>query len=366
MQNPPDDTSNLVVGSIFRQATAATPTASQPEEKHSIYDLPRLIIAFGNMHRLSTRFTILTLKTSLLLARENHWLDNLEVLLGRSVNIAILDAPLGVYSSLSVGLFIARNLINATDILQHTFFPDEDEASLTKMDRFGKGLYHRHTNLANDSVWGLVNALCNYGVYFGIPAATTNYLMVGFTGFDVALLTLDLYLKRQEYLIASVAPNLTPEEKERIASDYEKFRSAQLFYIVAANIMLGSFAIGFLFLPPAYISVCFLICNVAIAMYLSGSKYGEWSDAHRILKLSVDHNQDRAPADKAVQKSWDDLGFAMAKNIIAPFVFLGAFTVSVPAAIGLTLAYAAYEAYNVGLEAKYFTSNDAASGLKSP
>lgn len=359
----PNETSALVGESIFPPAVK---DPAPPKDNYSIYSLPRLIVTLVNAHRLSTRFTNLTIKSALILARENHLLDKLERVLGNPVNIDILDAPLGIYNTLSVNLFILRNFINIADILQHTFFPDtKEDENLTKMARFSKGLYKHHTHLANDIVWGTVNAVCVCAASLGLSVAITNYLMVGFTGFDVALLTVDLYLKTEEYKHDLLTKPFS--EWEKLDSDYEKFRSAQLFYIAAASIMLASFGIGFLFLPPSYISACFLVCNVAIAMYFSGDSFGKWSDAHRILNQTKVNKGDVAKAEENVQKTWDDLGFAMAKNTIAPFIFISAFTVSVPLAIGLTLAYSAYEVYNVGLEAGYLKKDDeAASGPKGP
>ena len=422
----------------------------------------------ANMQRLSTRFTLITLKLSLLSARELHLLDSVEWMMGRPFNLTILDSPLGVYNALSVGLSGLRLLVNIADIIQLTL---KDDKKRSMSDRFYEGVKKHHYQMVNDAVWTVVNGLSNYAEYFHIPAPIPNLLMLGFTVFDVLWLNYALLLEKQAYDIKTQLLKNNPHELERLERSHEKTRFALFFYIIAACLMLVSFTAAFLLFPPALLPVCFLVCNIAIAMYLSGDKFGAWNEAHLILKqndqsnsedngsvlsvfasvsraihwLGVRHfelmdycfsfekprkvdplntedvvldkcglintliNPKTATADelkllsqnrasyvlfeskvyyidslfnvteekttdikqlKAIfpkdpgdcrdaskddltkivsltgptpQGALDDLVFTMAKNTIAPFIFLGAFTVSVPAAIGLTVAYFAYE-----------------------
>lgn len=349
----------------------------------------RVLATNINMQRLSTRFTLLTLNQLLTLASQNHMLDNVQWLLGRPLNLAILNAPIGVYNALSVGIFATRFLINMTDILQDTFTLEKGEDKLSfdasfkkKSDRFFEGLKKHHYQLANDVVWGIVNALCNYSSYFRIPSPVTNYLMLGFTVFDLSLLNLELFLENQHYksekeLLMNAnrleifdqaynekkATLIDPQQLKDLDEYYEvrnkqlnnplrledldlkheKDRSELLFYIAGASLMLASFTVGFLFLPPAYLAGCFMMCNISFAMYLSGDKFGEWKMTHLKLTQDLAKKVDRTSSEKKVQEAWDDLGFTLAKNAIAPFIIIGAFTVSSPAAVLLTAAYMAYE-----------------------
>lgn len=308
----------------------------------------------SNMQRLSTRFSMITVKQSLLLANQYHFLDQLERLMGRQVNIAILDSPLGVYNALSVGLFGFRFLLNLAMMLKHTF----TENSLSMGERFFEELKKRHYQMTNDLIWGVVNGLSNYAAYFHIAASVANYLMIGFTVFDVIWLGYLLYmtdqdfaLKRAEYTeymndLEENSPEYLFEQKklDQLELAHEKARSEVVFYLIAANILLSSFATVFLIAPAAFVPLCFLVCNIAIAMYLSGSQYGEYKEKCLVVKQQKDRGLDvSTQAMQDVQKTWDNLCFAVAKNTIAPLVILGAFTISFPAAILLTLTYIAYE-----------------------
>ena len=304
----------------------------------------RYVLGSLNMQRLSTRFTMLTLKQLLLLVSQNHMLDSLQWLLGRPVNIAILESPLGVYNALSVALFGLRFIVNMTDILQHTLTQTEGELNLPwdkrielMRDRFYAGLIKHHYQLANDLVWGIVNALCNYSDYFHIPAGVPNYLMVGFTVFDLTMLMLELYLVNKKY---NQERSLISDQNEidRLDLEYEKNSAELQFYIVGACLLLIMFAVGFLLLPEAYLPVCLMVCNVCFAMYLSGDKYGLLQQA-----VKQDEMNGITIVSEEVKMARYNLGFTMAKNTIAPFVIMAAYTINLPAAIALTVAYMAYE-----------------------
>ncbi len=310
-----------------------------------------------NMQRLSTRFSMITAQQSLLLAKQYHYLDGLERMMGRQVNIAVLNAPVGVYNALSVGVFGFRTIINLTQTIQHTFFPAPGE-TISMGERFYEEVKNRHVQMTNDIVWGIVNGLSNYAAYFHIAAPVANYLLIGFTVFDALWLSYVLYmtdqnyaLKRQEYIEyrdtlepGSDAYLLENEKLDQLALAHEKARSEIVFYIAAACILPSSLAVMFLLAPAALVPVCFLICNLAIAMYLSGSQYAEYKEKCLIVKQQQDKGLNvSTDSMKNVQKAWDNLGFTVAKNTVAPLIILGAFTISFPLAILLTLAYLAYE-----------------------
>ena len=309
----------------------------------------------ANLQRLSTRFSMITVQQTLLLANQYHYLDSLEVLMGRQVNIAILDAPIGVYNALSVGLFGFRFLLNLSMLLKRTFTPVD---GLTMGEVFNDEFKKRYYQMTNDLVWGVVNGLSNYATYFHIAAPVTGYLMIGFTVFDIIWLyhLLDqtdrnFLSKKQEYLeyqalLEKDSPEylMVQKQLDQLALDHEKARSEVVFYFVAAIIFLSSFTTMFLFAPAALVPVFFLVCNIAIAMYMSGAQYGEYKEKCLVVEQQKTNTGDvTTEARKDVQTAWDNLGFAMAKNTIAPLVILGAFTINFPAAILLTLTYMAYE-----------------------
>lgn len=280
----------------------------------SFFSQSRKLLSNANVQRLSTRFTMISLKQ----LHQYHVFDSLQWMLGRQMNFALLDSSLSTYNALSVGVLSMRLMINVIDIVQYTVFEDENKPELNASDRFYAKVNEHHYQLANDAVWSVVNALCNYSAYFRLSPVVPNYLMVGFTVFDVALLCYELYLENQAYKAGCFS------ECEHI-----KNQSSLLFCIAAASLMLGAFTAGFLLFPPTLLPFCFLACNIAMAMFLSSNEFGLWKEAH-FKKFGVD-------------EAWNNLSFAMAKNLIAPFVILGAFTVNAPAAILLTLGYMAYE-----------------------
>lgn len=315
----------------------------------------------ANIHRLSTRFSMITAQQSLLLAKQYHYLDGLERLLEQQVNIDVLNAPVGVYNALSVGLFGCRFFLNLCMIAKHTFLPAPEE-KISMGARFYEEIKERHFIMTNDFVWGVINALTNFAPYFHVAAPVANYLLIGFTVFDMVWLSYSLYrtdedytLKRKEYIEYRDAldknaadyqthVDLENEKLDKLALEHEKARAAVVFNLVAGGIFFSSLAVVFLFSPPAFVPVCFLMANLAIAMFLSADKYGVYKEKNMLIKQQQDNGLTvTTDAKKDVQKAWDDLCFTVTKNTVVPLVIMGAFTVSFPAAILLTLTYFAYE-----------------------
>lgn len=315
----------------------------------------RDLAAKATMQRISTRFTMITLKESLLVARQLHVLDLFEKLTGRAVNIDILDAPLGIYNALSVGIFAIRFTINITMLLKHVLYPVGSENDLTKMERLYVELKKRHYQLVNDSVWMFVNALTNYSAYFNIAPPLAAALMVGFLVFDACWLAFALHLveldyveKKREYE-AYKNTGITPAELsmlhdqiEQLERSTENKRMMFRFYIAAASLLVASLAAAFFVLPAALTPVCYLVCNLAVAMYLTGHLYGVYKEKCLIAdQTHAKKGLDIFKANQDVEDAWDDLVSTMVKNTVAPFIIIGAFTVSVPLAVVLAAAYVA-------------------------
>ncbi|HBI21705.1 MAG TPA: hypothetical protein DDY37_03825 [Legionella sp.] len=320
----------------------------------------RKLVGEMNVQRLSTRFSLLTLKQSLLLADQWHWLDNLQSMLGLQVNIAILDAPLGIYNALSVVLMGTRLVLDLGMLFQHVFFPVGDENQLTPLERASVEIQQHFYHLANDTIWTIVNTLCNYGSYFHVAAPLATALMVGFTVFDIFWLSYlliqvdaDYASKRNEYVLfkskqdeGSPAWLMVEEQLKQLERSAEKDQMELKFYIVAACILECGFVSAFVLASPALMPACLLMCNFAIAMYLSGGKYGVYRE--KSLVSIQEKNSEKSTQD--MNEAWNDLMGTMAKNTVMPFILFGALTLSVPAAVILTLAYIAHER---GLTAAY-------------
>ncbi len=316
------------------------------------FDVAKLRPLIGqlNIQRLSTRFALLSLKQWLMMANQWHLLDGLQAMLGRSINIDILDAPLGIYNALSVGLCGLRLVLDLGMLVKHTYFPEGQENELTPGERASVEFQRYYYHLGNDFVWTTVNTLCNYGYVAG-PVA--NILLAGFTMFDIVWLgyllkqvDADYALKRQELkdyqktlARESAGCLMAAEQLKQLDLSAEKDRMELVFYLVAACIFETGLLAAFILAPPAFMPVCLLLCNTAMGMYLSGDKYGVYSEKC-MISTQEPHNE---KARVEMNDAWNDLTGTMLKKTIMPFIFLGAFTVSVPAAILLTLAYIAHE-----------------------
>lgn len=88
-------------------------------------------IAFANLCRLYWAFCRLTMTQGLLLARDLHLIEQLDVILGTHTNvdkiISVFQAPIGVLNYFSIGFFLARFMIDGGLLLKHTFLPTELE-----------------------------------------------------------------------------------------------------------------------------------------------------------------------------------------------------------------------------------------------
>ena len=351
---PPEDMSLLTLLKRDMNEGVSTP--------FSVAKLRKLVSQM-NMQRLSTRFSLLTLKQWLLLADQWHLLDQLQSMFGLQVNIAILDAPLGIYNALSVALCGIRLVLDLGTLVKHTWFPVGDENALenqlTRSERAWVEIKEHYYHLANDIIWTVVNALSNYSTYFQLAAPFTTLLLVGFTVFDIFWLNYlliqidaDYAIKRQERLgyIHDLSPDsaylaMELELLKQLELNAERDRTELVFYLAAACILECGFLTAFVLAPPALMPMCLLMCNVAIAMYLSGGKYGLYRE--KCLGLTPEY---QSASQKEVNDAWYDLMGTVAKNTVMPFILYGALTLSVPAAVILTLAYIAHER---GLTAAY-------------
>lgn len=96
----------------------------------------REYVAFVNLSRLYWVFCRLTLTSGFAFAKSIHLIDKLNGVFGSHINadkiIAILQAPNGVLTYFSVGLFLARFMIDAGLLIRHTFFPSEEEKKINR------------------------------------------------------------------------------------------------------------------------------------------------------------------------------------------------------------------------------------------
>ena len=332
-------------------------------------------LGFTNIHRLHVNFCRITLKQSVLVANELQWLEKLDQLLGRHTNvegiISRLNTPTPVFNVLSVGLFAARFIVNAGLLLKHTLLPSDKERSLGLRSRFYHELYKSHCTLLNDAVWGTVNLLTNYATLFNISAPVANWTTAGFLVFDASLLLYRRHLAEKEYLLKK-AEYLSEKRNletlmEGASLDREDLRAYQkrckmldenlaqheinwkttsatfLFNVAAATFFMAGFTASLLMAMPAAVVVCYFVCNVAIAMYLSADIYGKYKEKSLVLQQDELEDKDTTVAMLEMQTARNNFILAMAKNIIIPMLIVTTFAVCWEAALILTAVYVGYE-----------------------
>jgi hypothetical protein len=337
-------------------------------------------ISFLNMCRIYWAFCRVTLTSALLLAREGRWVDQLNRLLSKNINvdniIKNLEAPNGVFRALSVGFFAMRFFINAAMLVKHTFFPSKQEKSLTRWERFCLEMRKRHADFLNDVVWGVVNGVTNYNSFFHISAPVAGWVTVGFLVFDVCLLLWRRYLAKQEYLTKKSQYLMELHDYEtRLArmANWDEYdhcvKQCQLlrrqlneleltwktknatfwFNILAAALLATGFAASMIFAPGVMMIASYALCVIAVSMYLSDAAYSQYKEKSLILEQAQLTNQDTRQALAAYQAARNEFIYTLVKNAILPGLVILTFAVSWQAGLVLTAIYIAYElwrAYN--------------------
>lgn len=348
---------------------------------------------FGNIYRLHATFCRLTVRESILLANELKWLDILEQKFGfrADVNgmVSTLNAPAPLFNVLSVGLFVARFIINAAMLLKHTFVPATDEEeSLSIKKRFYQELYTRHWGMINEAVWGVTNLLTNYNTLFGITAPVASWLTASVLVFDVAwlfyrrhLVDKELDVKEAQYrseksnyqtLMNGASISLSEMKKyhkhcemldaqlDQLTVTRQTANATYLFYIGAAILLTSSFSASLLLATPAAVVVCYFAIVVGVAMYLSGDIYGSYKEKSIILNEAKKNNKDVVKLDELDKEktlAWNQLIKTTVKNIFIPMFIVTAFAVCWQAALLVTALYIGYECLHGYFKGKPPTNN---------
>ncbi|MBI2785657.1 MAG: hypothetical protein HYX60_04850 [Legionella longbeachae] len=338
-------------------------------------------VAFSNLCRVYWVFCRLNLTTGLTIAKDLHLIEKFDLLLGTHTNvdgiISFLQAPNGVLNYFSVGLFLARFIIEGILLTKHTFFPttaekkDKNGNEITAYDRFKHELYKRHCNFANDLVWATVNFLTNFNQITHIPGPIAGALTAVFLGFDVCMALYKCHLAKQEYLIKEeqylqeiedyknpeMFQFLTQEQKSAHIKIREKQRAelfidwktkeATLHFVAAGAVLLMTgFSAALLFTPPGMVLASFFVCLVGTSMYLSAGSYAKQKEASLRLEQAHHIRQNISGTHKDSEAASNDFIFTMIKNTVMPTFMIATFALYFPAALALTVMYAGYEMYH--------------------
>ncbi len=336
-------------------------------------------LGFANAYRIAFTFSRLTDQAFFLIVdkwsyflRNNLYLPfNLDEM-NRNIN-----GPTATFRALSVGLFVARFLVNLCLVIQHTLFPTADEVNIPASARFYQAIKEHYPQLLNDLVWTITNALTNYAAFFKISSHTASGLLIAGLTFDFALLTYRLWdaekehktkclqYTREKQTIQQQLKQLLKNQKidknhltalqQQLACIEAKMEEQQLkmrvlqanFYanLLAATLIVSSCTLSFLVASPAAIAACYLLIVVGTALYISADQYSEYKEKtfrQERLELKGDRKQlNQAKQDTAL--AWKNFVTAMLKNTFIPLLIMGTLAFSWHAALVLLVLFIAHE-----------------------
>lgn len=335
-------------------------------------------VAYSNLCRVYWVFCRLTLVSGLTLAKDLELLDKLDAILGTHTDadkiIDFIKAPNGVLNYFSVGLFLMRFAIDFGLLVRHTFFPTDLEKAdkTTAYERFKFELYKRHCNFANDLVWATVNFLTNFNHITHISDPTAGAITAVFLGFDVCMTLYKCHLAKQEYLIKKAQyeqemedylkhpekfPGMTAAQRvahiamlqnqlKELEIDWRTKQGTFYFVAAAAALLMLGFSASLLFTGPGIAVACFIVCTLAVAMYLSSGAYSKYQEKSLRLEQAELIGKDLEAARKEYEAARNDFIFTMVKNTVMPTLMIATFAICWPAAIALTVLYVGYEIYH--------------------
>jgi hypothetical protein len=359
-------------------------------------------ISFANLSRIYWIFCRLSLTKSFLIALDWKWLDKLEAVLGKKIDvdniITNLEIPTEFLKVLSVGFYVARFIINAGMLIKHVCFPSEQEKQLDWKKRFANELYKRHGDLINDLVWGPGNLITNYNKIVHLTAPAAGWLLVGFLFFDLALIIWRRHLAEKEYLTKRLQltkdlefyenklrpmPDLsymTSEELKNLHEEraiysehcrllggeikdldikWEAKKDTYWFNATAAILLIVGFSASMVFSSPVMVLACYVMCVFAASIYLSDGAYNIYKEKQIILREAERENKNQPKALKNYIEARNEFYLTMARNVILPGLVIATFAICWQAALVLAAVYLCYQlvtAYNKHEESKKKTA----------
>ncbi|MCH9756528.1 MAG: hypothetical protein K0U37_04990 [Gammaproteobacteria bacterium] len=261
--------------------------------------------------------------------------------------ISILNLPVETFYILSFSVLGLRFILECARILKHTFNPtDQELKALSAWERFSHEIYKYRFNIANDIVWGVLNAINN------------NPLMLVCVLFDLSILlhrqriTQHTYLERKGEYEQILARNkqdkvMQQQLKELQLNHIETSAILKLALMATADILIG---LSLLLTAPVPIAapIGAFICVIGFAAYLSLDNYGDYQkQTHRIKQLETDGKGDVeiTKAKQAQQAAWQEGWSTFTKNVALPVFFIGALAICWPVAALVITAYVAIEMF---------------------
>lgn len=333
----------------------------------------------ANIYRIYWYFCRTTLKNSLLLAQELHLLEKLGNVLGKQISaekiIHNLEIPNEIFRFLSVGFFAARLIMNTGMLLKHTVFASDKERKLNWEKRLYNEVYKRHPTMINDVVWGVVNLVTNYNEAFGIAAPVAGGVVALFLFFDICLIMWRRHLEEKEYETkksqyrqeiknyedifnsesadeskkneAGKHIEILRRQLESLDITWQTANATYLWDAAAASFLMGGFSASMAVGPIGMVLASYIVCTIAVAMYLSESAYKNYTEKKLLLENAISYNDPGAIAKamKVYSEARNDFIFTFSKNALMPALVIGAFAICWQAALVLTAIYIGVELY---------------------
>lgn len=331
-------------------------------------------VAYTNLTRLQWLFCRLTLTQGLTLANELQLIENLDAFLGIHTDvdqiISAFQVPAEILNYFSVGLFLARLMIDGGLLIRHTFFPSELECGgeTTLWARFKYEFYKRHCNFANDTTWSVVNFLTNFSHLSHIPNPVAGSMTVVFLFFDMSMFLYKNQLAKAEYLIKTAQYtqeindyrnadkflemsqvtklfHISMLEKQLMELDINwETKQASFYYLAAAAALLGvGFAASMLVASPVLILCSYYLCHLGVVMYISSGAYSQYKEKKLTLGRPDLTGNNHLSALLEYELARNAFISTMIKSCIIPSLIIAAVAIYLPIAVGLAALYVGYE-----------------------
>lgn len=330
--------------------------ASTPFHVSKIRDF----ISLANIYRIQLVFGKIITAEACVLAGKYDLFSSLESIFGVKFNVnQMLDSLNrlnGVLNVLSVGLFVARLLINTGMILKHTFVPSKQEKDLSSFERFKTEMKKRHVDLISDFAWGAVSGITNYKEFFGLSPLVSNIIMSGFLCFDLSMVCYRHHILKStyEHKLQQYTEELTHihdravwkrifAQKNNLEKNWHIAKAKFAINLTAASLFVGGFTPFFIFTAAFVAPLSFMVCSFAMAMYISADSFGDYYKKRLEYQDAKKAHKSTALPYREMCKARNEFGAKLIKNTAMPLLIMAVFAINIPASIALTILFVGFE-----------------------
>lgn len=343
----------------------------------------RKIWSLLNFYRLSFVFSRLLVEQGVLLTQDFKLIEKLTQWLHLGTNVEkvlnILRSPTVITNPASVGVFAIRGMAHFSSVTKHWIFATGDEKQIPPLARLKHELYERRLVLINDFTWANVNLLTNYNWIFHLSGPAAAWITVGFLFFDVCMLLVDWQDKKKQYLhkkgqyandkefykqqalLAETEAarkryeallDVTCKQETLLDIEWQATDSTMRFMVIGATCLMLGFGLSLLVQPGFAVFLCYFVCVMGAAIYLSGNAYEDYCKAYYHLDQAKlgQSDEEIEKMQKAYNHACLHFYLTLFKNIVVPSVFIAAFAICWPAALVMAAVYLGAQAGIAGVQ----------------